>query len=73
MPTKAKIYLKPASLTGVLHVLEKTKCKSFRKHNSLKYHQGSVLKIISKTCKDIDEIMPKKRALEKKNKKNVTV
>ena len=52
---------------------EKTKCISFRKNNSLKDHQGSVLKVLSKTCGDIGEIMSKKHAIEKKVKKNVTV
>ena len=47
----------------------KTKCISFRKHNSLKDHQGSVLKVLSKTCGDIGEIMSKKHAVEKKEKK----
>ena len=64
MPTEAKIKMKPASLMGVLHVIEKTKCISFRKHNSLKDHQGSVLKVLSKTCGDIGEIMSKKHAVE---------
>ena len=73
MPTEAKIWMKPASLTGVLHVIEKTKCISFLKHNSLKDHQGSVLKVLSKTCGDIGEIMLKKHAVEKKSKKIVTV
>ena len=61
MPTEAKIKMKPASLTGVLDVIEKTKCISFRKHN----HQGSVLKVLSKTCGGIGEIMSKKHAVEK--------
>ena len=73
MPTEAKIKLKPASLTGVPRVTEKTQCISFRKHNSLKDHQGSVLKILSETCGDIGEIMSKKHAVEKKVKKIVTV
>ena len=73
MPTEAKIKMKPASFTGVLHVIEKTKCISFRKHSSLKDHQGSVLKELSKTCGDIGEIMSKKHAVEKKVKKIVTV
>ena len=69
--------MKPASLKGVLHVIEKTKCISFRKHNSLKDHQGSVLKVLSKTCRgggggggggDIGEIMSKKHAVEKRKK-----
>ena len=59
-------------LKGVLHVIEKTKSISFRKHNSLKDHQGSVLKVLSKTCRDIGKIMSKKHALEK-SKKIVTV
>ena len=54
---------------GVLHVIEKTKCISFRKHNSLKDHQGSVLKVLSKTCGDIGEIV-KENMLQKKSKKN---
>ena len=57
--------MKPASLTRVLHVIEKTKCISFRKRNSLKVHQGSVLKVLSKTCGDIGKIMSKKHAVEK--------
>ena len=57
--------MKPASLTDVPHVNEKTKCISFRKHNSLKDHQGSVLKVLSKTCGDIGEIVSKKHAEEK--------
>ena len=57
---------------GVLHVIEKTKCISFQKHNSLKDHQGSVLKVLSKTCGDIGKIMSKKHAVEK-SKKIVTV
>ena len=69
MPTEAKIKMKPVSLMGVLHVIEKTKYISFRKHNSLKDHQGSVLKVLSKSCGDIDEIMSKKHAVEK-NLKN---
>ena len=73
MPTEAKIKMKPASLTGVLHVIEKTKCISFQKHNSLKDHQGSVLKVLSKTCGHIGEIMSKKHAVEKSIKKIVTV
>ena len=35
-------------LNGVLHVIEKTKCISFRKQNSLKDRQGSVLKYFPK-------------------------
>ena len=73
MPTEAKIWMKPASLKGVLHVIEKTKCISFRKHNSLKDHQRSVLKVLSKTCWDKGKIMSKKHAVEKKVKKVVTV
>ena len=66
MPTEAKIKMKPTSLTDVLHVIEKTKFISLLKHNSLKDHQGSVLKVLSKTCGDTGEIMSKKHAVEKK-------
>ena len=42
-----------------------TKFIYFRKHDSLNYHQGSVLKVLCQNCGYIDKIMSKKHAEDK--------